>query len=391
MVARGLTPLQRARISTATVFFVFGALLATWVSRIPVIQSKLHLSNAELGIALLGAPVGQLLAMGVTPRFVHRWSSATAARWAILATGGCTVLLGLAGSLTTLTLFLVLFGFTLGTLDICMNTQAVAVERRYGRPVMSGLHGVYSVGVLVGAAFGALAAGLGVVPVAHFAVAACVLGLVAVVGARDLLGRSADVAVDATADSSTEARKPRLREHPTLIAVGVVAFCSLFAEGAGDNWSGVFLHQVEHASYGLAPLGTAMIGVGMAIGRFAGDGVIARWGRARTLFWASLVASGGIVLALAGGSVPAALAGYAVFGLGVATIVPISFTVAGNTSGVAPAWALSRVSTMAYVGQLSSPAIIGLVAHATGLSWALAIPAMLLVVVAPLSRVARGR
>ncbi len=390
MVARGLTPLQRARISTATVFFVFGALLATWVSRIPVIQSKLHLSNAELGIALLGAPVGQLLAMGVTPRFVHRWSSATAARWAILATGGCTILLGLAGSLSTLTLFLVLFGFTLGTLDICMNTQAVAVERRYGRPVMSGLHGVYSVGVLVGAAFGAAAAGLGVVPVAHFAVAACVLGLVAVVGARDLLGRSADVA-NATTDSSTAGRRPRLREHPTLIAVGMVAFCSLFAEGAADNWSGVFLHQVEHASFGLAPLGTAMVGVGMAIGRFAGDGVIARWGRAKTLFWASLVASGGIVLALAGGSVPAALAGYAVFGLGVATIVPISFTVAGNTSGVAPAWALSRVSTMAYVGQLSSPAIIGLVAHTTGLSWALAIPAMLLVVVAPLSRVARGR
>ena len=151
------------------------------------------------------------------------------------------------------------------------------------------------------------------------------------------------------------------------------------------------MHQVEHASYGLAPLGTAMIGVGMAIGRFAGDGVIARWGRAKTLFWASLVASGGIVLAVAGGSVPAALAGYAVFGLGVATIVPISFTVAGNVSGVAPAWGLSRVSTMAYVGQLASPAIIGLVAHATGLSWALAIPAMLLVVVAPLSRVARGR
>ena len=390
MVARGLTPLQRARISTATVFFVFGALLATWVSRIPVIQSKLHLSNAELGIALLGAPVGQLLAMGVTPRFVHRWSSATAARWAILATGGCTVLLGVAGGLSTLTLFLVLFGFTLGTLDICMNTQAVAVERRYGRPVMSGLHGVYSVGVLVGAAFGAAAAGLGVVPVAHFAVAACVLGLVAVVGARDLLGRSADVA-NATTDSSTAGRRPRLREHPTLIAVGMVAFCSLFAEGAADNWSGVFLHQVEHASFGLAPLGTAMVGVGMAIGRFAGDGVIARWGRAKTLFWASLVASGGIVLALAGGSVQAALAGYAVFGLGVATIVPISFTVAGNTSGVAPAWALSRVSTMAYVGQLSSPAIIGLVAHTTGLSWALAIPAMLLVVVAPLSRVARGR
>jgi fucose permease len=370
---------------------VFGALLATWVSRIPLIQNKLHLSNAELGVALLGAPVGQVLAMGLTPRFVHRWSSATTARWATLATGGCTVLLGLAGGLTTLTLFLVLFGFALGTLDICMNTQGVAVERRYGRPVMSGLHGVYSVGVLVGAALGAAAAALGVEPVAHFAAASCLFELVAVLGTRDLLGRSADVAIDSTSDQAIPQRRPRLRQHPTLIAVGVVAFCSLFAEGAVDNWSGVFLHQVEHSSFGIAPLGTAMTGVGMAIGRFAGDGVIAHWGRAKTLLWASLVASAGMVLAVAGGSVPAALAGYALFGLGVATIVPIAFTVAGNTLGVTPAWALSRVSTMAYAGQLSSPAVIGLVAHTTGLSWALAIPAMLLVVVAPLSRVARGR
>jgi MFS family permease len=386
-----MTPLQRARLSTAVCFFVFGALLSTWVSRIPVVQHELQLNNAELGIALIGAPVGQVLAMGLTPRFVHRFSSATTSRWAAVATGGCVVLLGLAGNLVVLTVFLVLFGFALGTLDICMNTQGVAVERGYARPIMSGLHGVFSVGVLVGSALGAGAAGLGVEPVAHFAAASCLFGLVAVVGTRDLLGPSADVVTDAAADGSIVERRPRLRRHPTLIAVGVVAFCSLFAEGAVENWSGVFLHQVEHTSFGLAALGTAMTGVGMATGRFAGDGVIARWGRARTLFWAALVASAGMVLALAGGSVPAALAGYAVFGLGVATIVPIAFTVAGNTSGVTPAWALSRASTMAYAGQLASPAIVGLVAHATGLSWALAIPAMLLVAVAPLSRVARGR
>jgi MFS family permease len=137
-----MTPLQRARLSTAVCFFVFGALLSTWVSRIPVVQHELQLNNAELGIALIGAPVGQVLAMGLTPRFVHRFSSATTSRWAAVATGGCVVLLGLAGNLVVLTVFLVLFGFALGTLDICMNTQGVAVERGYARPIMSGLHGV---------------------------------------------------------------------------------------------------------------------------------------------------------------------------------------------------------------------------------------------------------
>jgi fucose permease len=254
------------------------------------------------------------------------------------------------------------------------------------------LHGVYSVGVLVGSALGAAAAGLGVDPLAHFAAATWVFGLVTVLATRDLLGPSADLGTDPRASTPSMVRRgPRLGQHPILIAAGVAAFCSFFAEGAVDNWSGVFLHRVEHSAFEIAPLGVAMTGVGMAIGRFSGDALVARWGRARTLLWASLLSSGGVVLVLTGGSIPAALAGYAVFGLGVATIVPIAFTVAGNTSGVPPAWALSRASTMGYAGQLSSPALIGLVARVTGLSWALAIPTALLLVVAPLSRVVRGR
>jgi MFS family permease len=387
-----LTSLQRARLSTATCFFVFGALLSSWVSRIPVVQHQLHLNSAQLGIALLGAPIGQVLALQLMPGFVHRWSSASAARWAVSAAGGCLIILGLARNLTELTVGLALFGAALGALDISMNTQGVAVERRYERPIMSGLHGVYSVGVLAGSSLGALAAALGVDPLAHFTVVACLFTAGTAFGTRDLLGPSADDVVDAGSGApTTPSRGIRLREHPVLIAAGVVAFCSLFAEGAVDNWSGVFLHQVRHSSFAIAPLGLAMTSIGMAIGRFTGDAVIARWGRSATLFGSSLLSSGGMLIALVGGSVPAALAGYAVFGLGVATIVPIAFTVAGNTAGVPPAWALARASTMGYVGQLSSPAVIGLVAHATGLATALVIPTVLLLAVAPLSRIAGRR
>jgi predicted MFS family arabinose efflux permease len=387
-----MTPLQRARLSAGVCFFIFGGLLSTWVSRIPVIQYQLHLDTAELGIALLASPVGQLLAMQLIPGLVHRWTSATTTRCAALATGVSVVLLGLANSLVTLTAFLALFGLTLGALDISMNTQAVAIERRYGRPIMSGLHGVYSLGVLGGAALGSLAAGLGVSPLPHFIAAAGLFSLLTALGTGSLLGASADSAVDASsAEPDSRSESLRVKDHRLLIAVGVIGFCSLFAEGAVDNWSGVFLHQVRHSSFGIAPLGVAMCGIGMAVGRFSGDAVIARWGRPRTLQWASVVATGGMLLALVGGSVASALAGYAVFGLGVATIVPIAFTVAGNTPGVSPAWALSRVSAMAYTGQLLSPAVIGLVAHASGLTIALAIPTVLLLAVAPLSRVARSR
>lgn len=371
---------------------MFGALLSTWVSRIPGIQHELRLNSAQLGIALLGAPVGQILTVQLVPGLVHRWTSATTARCAAVATGVCVVLLGLAHSLLTLSAALTAFGVTLGALDITMNTQGVAVERGYGRPIMSGLHGVYSIGVLAGAALGSAAAALGVDPLAHFVAAACLFSLVTLLGTRSLLGAAADAADDATPGTGArDVRPTTLREHPLLVAVGMIAFCAFFAEGAVDNWSGVFLHQVRHSSYAIAPLGTAMCGVGMAAGRFSGDAVIARWGRARTLLCASTIATAGMLIALAGGSIGAALIGYTIFGVGVATIVPIAFTVAGNTSGVAPAWALSRVSTMGYAGQLSSPAIIGLVAHVTGLTLALAIPTILVLAVAPLSRVARGR
>jgi fucose permease len=386
------TPLRRAALSTAACFFVFGALLSSWVSRIPVIQHQLHLNSAQLGIALLGAPVGQVIAMALIPGLVHRWSSATAARWAAAATAGSLILIGLARNLAELTACLVLLGLALGALDTCMNTQGVAVEREYGRPVMSRLHGVYSIGVLAGSSLGAIAAALGVDPLAHFAFAAVLFTLVTVFGTRGLLGASADDVVDAQPGASTVPARPfRLREHPGLIIVGVIAFCALFAEGAADNWSGVFLHQVRHSSYAIAPLGTAMTGIGMAIGRFSGDAVITRYGRPRTLLYGALISSGGMLLALVGNSIPAALAGYAVFGLGIATLVPIAFTIAGNTAGVSPTWALSRASAMGYVGQLSSPALIGIVAHSTGLTTALIIPTVLLLAIAPLSRFAAAR
>jgi fucose permease len=151
----------------------------------------------------------------------------------------------------------------------------------------------------------------------------------------------------------------------------------------------VYLHEEQGASLGIAPLGAAACGAGMAVGRFAGDAVIARYGRPATLWRASLVAGAGMTLAVLAPTPGVAIAGYGVLGLGVATIVPIAFTLAGNTTGVPPAWAISRVTTLGYAGLFSSPPVIGLVARSTGLAVALAIPAVLLLLVCPFSWVTR--
>ena len=385
-----MTELGRARISVGVCFFVFGALLSTWVSRIPAIQHHLHLDSAELGLSELGLPVGQVVAMQMVAGLVRRWTSATSAAGAVVATGVSVILIGLARSPVALAVFLGLLGVALGVLDTCMNTQAVAAERRAGRPIMSSFHGVYSVGVLVGARLGSVAAGLGIAPLEHFVLAAVLVIALAGLGTRWLIGPDAD-GLDHARLEPGATRPARLRAHPLLIAIGLIAFCSLFAEGAVENWSGVFLHQVRHASYRLAPLGVAGCGIGMALGRFTGDALIARSGRTTVLAASTILAVAGMIIALLGGSLGASLAGYTLFGLGIATIVPIAFTVAGNTAGVPPAWAISRASTIGYAGQLASPAIIGLVAARVGLTAALVIPAVLLIVIVPVALIVRPR
>jgi fucose permease len=382
---------RRARRGVTVVFFVYGAALATWVSRIPLIKQNLGLDTAQLSLALLGSPVGLIVATQLVSTLVGRFTSAAVTRWGVVAASAAMVLPAFAWNLGSLAVSLFLLGMALGSLDIAMNTQGVAIERGYARPIMSGIHGMYSVGVLVGAAVGSLAAHEGVDPRIHFALAAVVLATTGAVASGALLGAEAD-AVSRDADAVAGGRvPPRLAHHPALIALGAIAFCCLFAEGAVDDWSGVYLHEGQGASLGLAPLAAAACGIGMAIGRFGGDAVIARYGRPATLWRAALIAGAGMTLAVLAPAPSVAIAAYAVLGLGVATIVPIAFTLGGRAEGVPPAWGISRVTMLGYAGLFASPPAIGLVAQATGLAAALAIPAVLLVLVAPLSRLTTPR
>ena len=277
----------------------------------------------------------------------------------------------------------------MGTLDTAMNTQAVAIERAHRKPIMSGIHGMFSVGMLFGAVVGAGAAHADVDPRLHFVVAAACLAALGVWAAGALLGPEADLPVQSVDAGAEVAGRPRLADHPYLWVIGAIALCSLFAEGAVDDWSGVYLHEAQGASFAVAPLGTAACSIGMAVGRFCGDAVIARHGRQATLSRSSLVAAAGMTVAVVAPTPAVAIAGYGILGLGVATIVPIALTLAGTTSGVAPVWAVSRVTVIGYAGLFGSPPVIGLIAEATSLATALIVPAVLLALVAPLSRVAK--
>jgi predicted MFS family arabinose efflux permease len=177
-----------ARRGVTVVFFVFGALAATWVSRIPLIKDKLGLSAAELSLALLASPVGLLSAVLLVSTLVGRFTSGVVTRWAVLAAAIAVVLPAFAWSLGSLAAALLAFGLTMGTLDTAMNTQAVAIERAYRKPIMSAIHGMFSVGMLFGAVVGAGAAHADVDPRLHFVAAAACLGALGIWQARSLLG-----------------------------------------------------------------------------------------------------------------------------------------------------------------------------------------------------------
>jgi fucose permease len=387
VVTEKITTLARARVAVTLAFAAHGLLGAAWVARIPQIKEHLGLSEGAMGVALLGAPVGVVAAVRFAGRIVGRWGSRATTIAAGAAGALALVPLGLAWNLGGLILSLLLMGASLGLMDVGMNAQGVAVERGYGRPLMSGLHGSYSIGTLLAALAGSAAAHAGVPVPLHLAVAAAVLITLLALGCRGLLDRSADELPEPDEDAPVPARSPR---RP-LIMLGVIGLCSFVGEGAMADWSAIYLRENLGTGPGVAGLGYAGCAVAMTVGRLTGDQVVARFGPVPVLRGGSLVAALGLGLGLAAGDPTAAVAGFTLFGLGVAVVAPVTFSAAGNVPGVPPAAGISRVTGVGYLGLLGGPPVIGFIAQGVGLTWALAVPVALvglIVLLAPAAETA---
>ncbi|GAA4369301.1 MFS transporter [Actinomadura verrucosospora] len=373
MVTEKITTLSRARAAVTLAFAAHGLLGAAWVARIPQIKEHLGLGEGAMGVALLGAPVGVVAAVRFAGRIVGRWGSRATTIAAGAAGALALVPLGLAWNLGALILSLLLMGASLGLMDVAMNAQGVAVERGYGRPLMSGLHGSYSIGTLLAALAGSAAAHAGVPVPLHLAVAAAALIALLALGCRGLLDRSADELPEPDGDAPAPARSPR---RP-LIMLGVIGLCSFVGEGAMADWSAIYLRENLGTGPGVAGLGYAGCAVAMTVGRLTGDQVVARFGPVPVLRGGSLAAALGLGLGLAAGDPTAAVAGFTLFGLGVAVVAPVTFSAAGNVPGVPAAAGISRVTGVGYLGLLGGPPVIGFIAQGVGLTWALAVPVAL--------------
>ncbi|HET7093595.1 MAG TPA: MFS transporter [Thermomicrobiales bacterium] len=349
---------RTARAAVAAFFALAGIAMGSWVARIPAVQTRLALDPGALGLALLGISVGAVLAMPSSGWLIARWGSRRIVETAGLAACALLILPPLAPSGLLLWLALAAFGAAYGVLDVSMNTQAAAVETRYGRPIMSSFHGVFSVGGLAGAASAGFIASRGVGPGPHLFAVAVILAAMALVARRQLLPPAADAASGGPAFA---------RPSRALAGLGAIAFCVLLAEGAIGDWSAVYLTSVLGAAAGVGAAGYAAFSLTMAAGRFAGDGLAERFGPVGVARSGGVLIALGMALTLLVDRPVLAIAGFAVAGVGMAGLFPVALTAAGRTPGVPPATAIAAVATLGYLGFLAGPPAIGMAAQAAGL------------------------
>jgi MFS family permease len=372
---RGGFNTQSDRVGVTAAFLIHATVSGTWAPRLPAIKSSLALSDGVLGTALVGLAVGLLAGTQLAGAPVDRFGSRPVMRAGFPLLCATLLLPALARNAATLFLALLALGLASGMLDVAMNAQGVEVERHRRRPVLSGLHGFWSVGLGLGAGTAALAAAIGAAPLLHFAVVGTVLAAASVALMRGLLP-----AVAAALEGPGVATE--VRWTPALALLGVIAFCSFVGEGSASDWSAVYLAQELSAAPALAATAFAAFSVTAAAARFAGDSLRERLGPIALVRGGALLAAAGLMLALAVHRPAAAIVGFALLGAGLAPAVPITFSAAGRIDPKAAGRNIARVASIGYVGSVSGPIMIGWLAEATSLRLALGLTAVLALVIA---------
>ncbi|MEU5978076.1 MFS transporter [Streptomyces sp. NPDC047315] len=354
----GPAGLRRARFALAAVFCVHGAVTGSFATRIPWIQDHADVSAGQLGLALAFPAIGASLAMPLAGAVSHRLGARTALRVTLALWTLSLTLPSLAPNLLGLCAALFVYGATSGMSDVVMNALGVELENRLDRSIMSGLHGMWSAGALVGSAGGTLAAHLDTDARVHHALAAAVLTVLGLLACQFVLDQRS---------APDEEPPPRFALPPkSAVVIGAIGFCAVFAEGASLDWSAVYLRDVLDTSPGLAAASTTAFALTMAVARLAGDRIVDRFGPVRTVRTGGVLATLGGLLVVSAPHPAVALTGFGFLGLGVAVVVPLAFAAAGR-SGPRPSQAIAGVATITYTSGLIAPSAIGAVADATSL------------------------
>ncbi|OBJ64412.1 MFS transporter [Mycobacterium colombiense] len=372
---RRATQLRRAKATVTAVFVAHGLVFSSWAAHIPHVKAELGLSDAALGTALFGAPLGSVVATLLSHWALPRWGSHRLIPVTVAGYVAAGATVGLSGSAAALFGALALWGLFQGALDVAMNTQAGTVERLARAPIMARFHGMWSVGALVGALIGAACVGAGVGLTGQLTV----LGLVVLVVVEPLTRRLLPDAADSVAASPEPDRGKRAWMTPAVAILAAVSFASFLCEGAATDWSANYLRNVIGAGPSVAALSYAAYTLTMVITRFGAPRLHARVSSRQLLPALALVAVAGMSVTLVAASAWVSVLGFAALGVGVALLVPTAFSAAYGASGAGSAIAI--VAATGWLGYLLGPPLIGHLSGWVGLSAALVtIPVMMAIV-----------
>jgi predicted MFS family arabinose efflux permease len=348
---------RRGRWAVATMFFANGFLTGSWAPQIPVFLTRLEISKFTLGLLILLFGLGAIAAMTWCGHLISRHGSRNVVRWFGICAGFGLLLVALAPNLPLAALAMILFGGVIGGMDVAMNANAVTVERKLSRAIMSSSHGFWSLGGFVGGGLGGFAIQhYGHLP--HAAAAALVAFALVVFAMRYLVGEDKPA-------TTTHARFS-LPKSPAIYLIGLMALLSMIPEGAVLDWSALYLRQELGSDLATAGLAFAAFSGVMALMRFLGDGVRNRFGAVNTLRVSALLAAAGMLVAGLSPSPWLAICAFAFCGFGIANMVPIAFSAGGNQQGMSSGTGMSVVTTIGYCGILVAPSAVGFVAEHTG-------------------------
>ncbi len=363
------------RFAVGALFFLQGICFASWASRIPVIQSALHLSDASLGLVLFSLPIGLMVSLPISGLLISSWGSR---KLLLFGLSLYFVFLGGLGFCATpwhLCTCLFFFGLFGNMVNISVNTQAIAVEYMYERPIMASFHGLWSLAGFSGAAIGSLMIAASISTRSHFIV----------IGVMSLLVLLFCYRFTVRKDHGEKKSSGFVMPDRSLLHLGVITLCGLICEGAMFDWSGIYFRKVVQPDKEWMGAGYAAVMFTMAGGRFIADGFAHRFGLKRTLQVSGfLIFSGLSVVTLVPHFLPA-LGGFMLVGFGISSVVPLVYSAAGRSKTLSPGVALATVSTIGFFGFMAGPPLIGLLSGAFNLQIAFACIAFVGLLVALLS------
>jgi len=346
--------LKKRRIALSSLFFLSGLCFSSWASRIPDVQIKFSLSDGQLGTLLLGMPLGSLIALPLAGWSVHRFGSRAVVLIACLGYLFFLYMIGFSPSLAVLGMVVVVFGMIGNILNIALNTHAISIENEYQKNILASFHGLWSLAGFTGAGIGAASIYFGLLEAEHFLIVG-ILGLSILVFAQKYIIKEAQP----TGGSGFVFKKP----DDLLLRIGLVGFFGMMCEGCMFDWSGVYFKKVIEVEPNYVALGYVAFMGAMAGGRFVSDALTNRIGKIKMLRISGVLIGIGLALAVIFPIASTALIGFMLVGLGTASVIPLSYSIAGRSKIYSPGIALAMVATISFFGFLVGPPLIGFIAE----------------------------